>query len=70
MTIISDHKNEIQFFRNHLPCPWILKMIRQDKRFNLPVYIFMGRQKIFYYLNVGWHSIYIIINSNYIVHYV
>ena len=27
MTIISsDHRKEMQFFRNHLPCPWILKM--------------------------------------------
>ena len=24
--ISSDHKNEIQFFRNHLPRPWILKI--------------------------------------------
>ena len=32
MTIIcSDHKYEMQFFRNHLPCPWILKMIRRNK---------------------------------------
>ena len=31
MTIISsDHKNVIQFFRNHLPCPRILKMIRRN----------------------------------------
>ena len=22
-----DHKNKIQFFRNHLPCPLMLKMI-------------------------------------------
>ena len=29
MTIISlDHENEIQFFRNILPCPRILKMIQ------------------------------------------
>ena len=34
MTIISsDHKNEIQFFKNDLPCPWILKMIRRKKWF-------------------------------------
>ena len=32
MTIISsDHENEIQFFRNHLSCPRILKMIRRNK---------------------------------------
>ena len=38
MTIISsDHENEIQFFRNHLPCPRILKMIRRNKWFN-PLY--------------------------------
>ena len=24
--ISSDHKNDIQFFINHLPCPWILKI--------------------------------------------
>ena len=37
MTIISSgHKNEIQFFRNHLPCPWILKKIRRKKLFNPP----------------------------------
>ena len=39
MTIISaDHENEIQFFQNHLPSPRILKMIRQNKWFNPPVY--------------------------------
>ena len=37
MTIISsEHKNKIQFFRNILPCPWILKMVRRNKRFNSP----------------------------------
>ena len=37
MTIISsDHTNEIQFFRNHLPCPWRLKKIRRNKWFNPP----------------------------------
>ena len=35
--ISSDHENEIQFFRNHLPCPKILKIIRQNKCFNPPV---------------------------------
>ena len=40
MTIISsDHKNKIQFFRNHLLCPWILKMIRRNKLLNPPDYI-------------------------------
>ena len=35
MTIISsEHKNTI--FRNHLTCPWILKMIRRNKFFNPP----------------------------------
>ena len=37
MTIISsDHDNEIQFFRNNLPCQLILKMIRFNKWFNPP----------------------------------
>ena len=37
MTIISlDHKNKIQFVRNHLPCRWILKMIHLNKYFNPP----------------------------------
>ena len=37
MTIISsDHQNEIQFIRNHLPCPWLLKMIRRNILFNPP----------------------------------
>jgi len=37
MTIISsDHKNVIQFFKNHLPCPWILKIICRIKWFNPP----------------------------------
>ena len=27
--ISSDHKNEIQFFRNHLLCPWILKLFAE-----------------------------------------
>ena len=35
--ISSDHKNAIQFFINHLPCPWIWKMIRRNKLFNPPV---------------------------------
>jgi hypothetical protein len=40
MTIISsDHENEIQFFRNHIPCPRILKLIRRNKWFNPPVYV-------------------------------
>ena len=30
--------NEIQFFRNHLPCLRILKMIRRNKWFNPPDY--------------------------------
>ena len=37
----SDHKNEIQFFKNHLPCPWILKMIHWNKWFNPPGIIFL-----------------------------
>ena len=37
MTIISsDHRNEIQYFRNHLTCPWILKIILRNKWFNPP----------------------------------
>ena len=37
MTIISSyHKSEIQFFRNHTPCPRILKLIRRNKWFNPP----------------------------------
>ena len=36
MTITtSGHKNEIRFFRYHLPCPWILKIFRRNKWFNL-----------------------------------
>jgi len=38
-TISSDHKNEIQSFRNHLPCPWILKLIRRNKLFKPPEYL-------------------------------
>ena len=38
MTIISsDHENEMQYFRNHLPCPRLLKMIRRIRLFNPPV---------------------------------
>ena len=29
--ISSDHKIGIQFFRNHLPCPWLLKMVQRNK---------------------------------------
>ena len=37
MTIISsDHENEIEFFRNHLRCPRILKMNCRNKWFNPP----------------------------------
>ena len=37
MTIVSsDHKNEIQCFRNHITCPWKLKMIHRNKKFNPP----------------------------------
>ena len=37
MTIISSyHKIEIQFFRNHISCPRILKLIRRNKWFNPP----------------------------------
>ena len=43
MTIIfSDHKNEIQFFRNHLPCHWILKMIRAEVNDSTPLIKRMG----------------------------
>ena len=35
MTIISsDQDNGIKFFRNYLPCPRMLKMIRRNKWFN------------------------------------
>ena len=37
MTIISSyHKSEIQFFRNHIPFPRILKLIRRNKLSNPP----------------------------------
>ena len=37
VTIISsDNEKEIPFFRNHLPCPRILKTIRRNKWFNPP----------------------------------
>ena len=39
MTIISSyHKSEIQFFRNHIPCPKIMKLIRRNKWFNPPAH--------------------------------
>ena len=57
MTMISSyHKSEIQFFRNHIPCPRILKMICRNEWFNPPVYIF---QILFYlapYNNVSIFS--------------
>ena len=37
MTIISSyHENEIQFFRNHIHCSRILKLISRNKWFNPP----------------------------------
>ena len=46
----SDHENEIQFFRNHLLCPRILKMIRRNKLFNPPA-------QYIYIFKYGWKSI-------------
>ena len=53
MTIISsDHENEIQFFRNHIPCPRILKLICRNKWFNPPEYVnFLGES---FRWRAGW----------------
>ena len=51
-TISSVHKNEIQFFRNHLPCPWILIMIRRNKWFNPPAYRHIYTTDCHYYLDI------------------
>ena len=49
MTIISsDHKNEIQFVRNHLPCPCILKMIRRNK-LNSTLLVLHKKGSVLYY---------------------
>ena len=34
--VASGNKTDIQVFRNHIPCPRILKLIRQNKWFNPP----------------------------------
>ena len=50
--ISSDHKSEIQFFRDHLLCPWILKMIQPPWRacwgpyFNCNCYIFFALRRV------------------------
>ena len=36
--VSSGDKTEMQVLRNHIPCPRILKLICQSKRFNPPVY--------------------------------
>ena len=47
MTIISsDHENEIQFFRYHIPCPRILKMIQPpcNSKLGLQIILQAGTQ--------------------------
>jgi hypothetical protein len=36
--VASGNKTEIQVFRNHIPCPRILKLIRRNKCINPPDY--------------------------------